>query len=633
MMTILARATRARSSSIAALACAVFFLIPPAGVPAAPAPPQSATEAKVQEDAAKAHEKLFLENRFPSATACRTCHPSHFDEWSVSQHAYAQLSPIFNAMAGKISKLTNGTNGDFCIRCHTQVGMNLGEQPFMSQMDRHPTSREGVTCISCHRVSKAYGKISGREALVEGSIFNPIYGPKGNEELKRVLANPDEYRVVTDPKQQGRPIHTDAIKFGFITEPGFCGSCHDVTLVNGFRLEEAFSEYKTSPAARKGITCQDCHMSTEPGRPVGYRTEPAAVVGGVPTRPRKRTDHRFAGPDYSVIHPALFPFNEGAQKLATMRQWIKFDWRAGWGTDAFEKSAPADFAFPDHWKSVDDRYEAREIIEVNLKRLTDMARLRKKVLQNGYQFGDVRLVKADTGGIKLDVQVKNATEGHNVPTGFTAERLVWLHAVVTDADGKTVFESGDLDPNGDVRDPHSVYVRDGKVPRDAQLWSIQSKFITTNLRGGEREQILAVNYSADPLPFIRPDTLPTFLSGHIAGARIHKLGIPPLTHRTHSYDVAGSNLTGRGPYKVKIELKATMVPVNLVADVADVGFDYDMSPAEVARNLVGGMVVLWTRELTVDTGAAARISGVSKPATASPVSGVGAAGAPIGSRR
>ena len=39
------------------------------------------------------------------------------------------------------------------------------------------------------------------------------------------------------------------IKFFYLSTPGFCGICHDVNLVNGFRLEEAFSEYKHSPSA------------------------------------------------------------------------------------------------------------------------------------------------------------------------------------------------------------------------------------------------------------------------------------------------------------------------------------------------------------------------------------------------
>ncbi len=70
------------------------------------------------------HEKLFLETKYPSATTCAVCHVKQFEEWSMSQHAYAQVSVVFNAMQTKININTGGTNGDFCIRCHTPLGMN-----------------------------------------------------------------------------------------------------------------------------------------------------------------------------------------------------------------------------------------------------------------------------------------------------------------------------------------------------------------------------------------------------------------------------------------------------------------------------------------------------------------------------
>jgi hypothetical protein len=158
------------------------------------------------------HEQLFLENRFPSATTCGNCHPTHYRQWSVSPHAYAQMSPVFNAFNGALLKLTNGTNGDFCIRCHTPVGMNLEEPEFMSNMDRHPTSREGVTCIVCHRLNKAYGKLSGRLAIVEGDLFDPVFGPTGGDELERVIES-TEYRVNPERGRPGRAIHQQATKF------------------------------------------------------------------------------------------------------------------------------------------------------------------------------------------------------------------------------------------------------------------------------------------------------------------------------------------------------------------------------------------------------------------------------------
>ena len=145
---------------------------------------------------------FVLSNRFPSATKCAACHPTQYRQWSASQHSYAQLSPIFNAMQGAIVHLTNGTNGDFCIRCHTPVGMNLNEPLFMSNLDRHPTSREGVTCIVCHRVDKSYGRISGRLSLVEGDIYDPVFGPVGNAEVEACLGD-DACRVNAERGKRG----------------------------------------------------------------------------------------------------------------------------------------------------------------------------------------------------------------------------------------------------------------------------------------------------------------------------------------------------------------------------------------------------------------------------------------------
>ncbi len=568
--------------------------------------PASAQEAEAGDSqpasADEEHEALFLENRFPSATTCATCHPDHYREWSVSPHAYAQMSPVFNAMHGTILKITNGTNGDFCIRCHTPVGMNLGEPEFMSNMDRHPTSREGVTCIVCHRVNRAYGKLSGRLAIVEGDLFETVYGPQGNEELERVIES-GEYRVNTERGRAGRAIHTQAEKFFQLSTSGFCGTCHDVNLVNGFRLEEAFSEFKNSPSAADGTSCQDCHMGTEPGIASGYAEAPAAVVGGKPSLPRKRTNHMFIGPDYSVIHPGIFPHNTKASELATIREWLTFDVEAGWGTDDFERNRPEGYEFPERWQSIDDRYDARDILEENLELLDEAHHDRRKILQAGYQFGDIEVVRADSRkGIVFKVEVKNATPGHGVPTGFDAERLVFVRVTVTDRDGTEVYKSGDLDPNGDVRDLHSLYVHNGELPLDKHLLSLQSRFIVRMVRGGEREQVLALNYSPDPLPFLRPSTTSTILTGRPGGARKHKQNIAPGDSVWGKYKIRPDELTGRGPYKARIQLIAGMVPVNLIHEIKDVGFDYFMSAREVAEKVVEGHLVLWETDLDLGLG-------------------------------
>ena len=126
------------------------------------------------------------------------------------------------------------------------------------------------------------------------------------------MIDSDEYRVNTERGKTGRAIHADAKKFFTLVTPGFCGTCHDVNLLNGFRLEETFSEYKTSPAAKAGTTCQDCHMGTEPGRPSGYTVAPAARIGDVETKPEGGTHHMVPGPIIRCS-PGIFPHNPEAR--------------------------------------------------------------------------------------------------------------------------------------------------------------------------------------------------------------------------------------------------------------------------------------------------------------------------------
>ena len=198
--------------------------------------------------------------------------------------------------------------------------------------------------------------------------------------------------------------------------------------------------------------------------------------------------------------------------------------------------------------------------------------------------------------------MRNGTDGHGVPTGFDAERLVFLQVTVSDADGEVVFRSGDLDPNGDVRDSHSLYVHNGELPLDGQLFSLQSRFLTRMVRGGEREQVVAINYSPDPLPFLRPSTSSTILTGRPLGARKHKQNIEPLGRRWARYRVRPSELTGRAPYRIHVKLVAGMIPVNLVNFIKIVGFDYGMSAREVAQRVVAGHLVLWEETIEAPPG-------------------------------
>ena len=557
------------------------------------------------------HAAVYVNNPYPSAQECGVCHPLQFTEWSTSPHAYAMLSPVFNTMQAAVTALTNGTNSDFCMRCHTPVGMALNEPVYTEVKNRSQASREGITCIACHRVNGDYGKASGRFRLEPGDIYEAIYGPSTPDELERILDENEKENgkfsgLQTAPDGEGHlPIHK-AVKTGFfLKESSSCGSCHDVTSPGGFRLEEAFSEFKSSPSAEKGESCQDCHMSEEEGKVSTLEDHmgPAAFVGGKASKTRRLTRHYFAGPDYSIVHPGIFPIQDPKNAdFGTLTEWQDFD--LAWGREEFEAAVPEDTDFKHEiWDSPRNRRRAHHIIYGRGGQIDKLETYRVRqlaVLREAYQLGQVQVNQAADGGLNFQIEVVNGTDGHNAPTGFIAERTLYLEVTVKDAEGKTVFVSGDLDPNGDVRDLHSTYVHNGDLKLDEHLFSLQSKFMVRLFRGGEREQVLPLNFSGSPLLFNRPASTPVIATGRTPGARIHRVALPPNGHRWADYAVPANDLSSKGPYSVTVRMIAGMVPVNLIEAIHTLGFDYNLTPRQVGDRVVAGRPLLWTGSFSLE---------------------------------
>ncbi|GEM_PF-1295665 len=465
-----------------------------------------------------------VELDFPSARQCKVCHPRQYEQWSRSMHAYAQHSPVMEAFTRTLLERTSGTLGTFCTRCHTPLGTALGEEGNLPNVYRSRLSMEGVTCVVCHRMKQRHYKSSGRQHIQPGGLLTEcIYGPFE-----------DPTRVPGDHPSQGRP---------FIKTSEFCGTCHDVTLPLGVRLEEAFSEWRNSPAAKQGITCQHCHMGPVPGVPVRDHQRPlgrAAVVPGVPPERiplRHLSDHSFVGPDYSLLPDTEFP-----HKLDWM---YEVDYRR------------ADLLTP-HQKKTLERLRRRNRRDLEIARVQ-----RYQLLKNAARLEWELPPHAHPGGwVRLRVAVRSLFSGHNFPTGFTAERQLWVQLIVRDRQGRVVFRSGDLDPNGDLRDEHSYFVQTGKLPADHQLLNFQSKFIVLGVRGTERPVILSVNRDLSPLNILRPAVGIAQSFGRPQVFRVAKASLPPLGRREWVYRFRVP--AGCGPLAVEARLCFRHLPPSLL---------------------------------------------------------------------
>jgi nitrate/TMAO reductase-like tetraheme cytochrome c subunit len=504
---------------------------------------------------------------YPTAAQCGECHKEIYEEWASSNHAYASISPMFHAFEQKFQSLTQGTVGTFCVRCHAQVGTQLGEKRETPLWERAAISREGVTCITCHRVKEQYGKVDGERRVEPGKIFDPVYGTGEKSVIKDIIAKKDTYSVKTGKDGRGINIHDGMMTNPQLGKSEFCVSCHQVAVNLGIKLEIVWDQYRDSPAKKAGITCQDCHMGKVPGKPEGYATAPSAVIGGKEINPgRKHSNHRFIGPGYSIAHPGVFPHNVKAQAF-TMQDWLQFDWRAGWGSPEFEDkvaSGKVKIDFPKRWAESLDREDARQIIEENLRSLDKRDEVRRQVMENGTQIDGPFIDGAPRVGRELafSYKIKNLNSGHNLPSGsLGAQPQLWVNVALIDPDGRNIWESGYIDSNGDVADLHSLDVAAGRIRIDQQLVNFQTKFLTTNVKGTDREMYLPVNFDVDPLPHLRPPQIPTKVLNHPPLVRMENHSLPPLGERLAKYRVPGNLITKPGNYRLAFRLRSRAEPI------------------------------------------------------------------------
>jgi hypothetical protein len=215
---------------------------------------------------------------------CATCHPVHHREWLGSMHAYAAEDPVFRAMNQKAQRETNGEIGDFCVKCHAPVAVELGLTQDGLNLAELPREVQGVTCWYCHQVDAIEGTHNNplrlaMDAVMRGDVSDPLA--------------PETVHAV------GRADHFDRER---MASSAMCGSCHDIITPDGAHIERTYAEWLDSfysdpdpdDAERPAVyalTCNDCHMSPTTGAIADY----PGVRGD-----RQRHSHMFVGVDVAV---------------------------------------------------------------------------------------------------------------------------------------------------------------------------------------------------------------------------------------------------------------------------------------------------------------------------------------------
>ncbi|MBX2801489.1 MAG: cytochrome c family protein [Myxococcales bacterium] len=234
-------------------------------------------------------QKLTVEElRDPAA--CADCHPDHHREWSGSMHAYASEDPVFRALNERGQEETGGELGDFCVKCHAPMAVELGLTTDGTNLDEVPDHLLGVTCYYCHQVDAVEGehnnplRIAG-DALMRGGIPDPVDNK----------AHDSAYSPLLDR--------------GELESSDLCGSCHDIVTPLGAHIERTYSEWQGSLFSDPlfGLNCGSCHMKGRDG----------VAADAEDTKLRRVHDHSMPGVDI-----ALTPFPEREAQRAAVEELL-----------------------------------------------------------------------------------------------------------------------------------------------------------------------------------------------------------------------------------------------------------------------------------------------------------------------
>ncbi len=181
--------------------------------------------------------KLLLKN-------CSSCHMAYYNEWVSDKHSMSQNNPFFLSVYKQFKQDHPDQNGN-CALCHNPEAA-LDENGGVNLTRKRFEKTNGISCDFCHKI--------------ESVDQNPLKQGVEGLNIFRLCKGQNDVRFgpLKDPVQPGK---NEELRYNSLYKTSLsCAKCHDGSNGN-IQIYSTFTEWLNSPAAKKGVQCQNCHMA------------------------------------------------------------------------------------------------------------------------------------------------------------------------------------------------------------------------------------------------------------------------------------------------------------------------------------------------------------------------------------
>jgi len=349
---------------------------------------------------------------------CGSCHRDIFNQWLPSTHKQAASDPTYVTNVSLLAKKKGISATRYCEGCHAPIALLTGE---LTQGGEHggiigtQANIEGVSCMSCHGIS-SLTHLKGVASYVYTPRQPYLFEHSDNKLLRAI----HDLLIRVKPDQHKSDLGNPLFK-----EPKFCASCHtqfmdkDLNNWGWIKMQDEYQAWLSSPYSAQhekqfsntNITrCQDCHM------PLTYSDDPSA------NKDKMIRAHRFPGAN------TFLPILSGdSEQLKITRHFLQ------------SNKIRVSIDKPNRADAIQNRQALDESIRGH------------KEAPYYYYLGEEA---------KINIVLSNQGVGHDFPGGTLDINEAWVEFLVLDAEGATVFTSGEIGS-------------DNKVDRDAYFYRAQ----------------------------------------------------------------------------------------------------------------------------------------------------------------